>query len=85
MPTLIGDSGNTVGFLDAPGLSPDQLRAAITEALRSLMAESILTVYNDHPSRDAAIEDLCRGEGLELVDTIRHPAGGTTFTLRKRQ
>ena len=84
-PTLVGDAGNMVGFLDAPSLGPDQLRTAITEALRSLAPGSVLTVYNDHPTSDAAVDDLCRDEDLTLVDTIRHPAGGTTFTLRKQQ
>jgi TusA-related sulfurtransferase len=83
-PTLIGDSGETVGFLDAPGLGPDQLRTAIAEALQSLAAGSVLTVYNDHPSSDATVADLCQGEGLALVNTIRHSAGGTTFALRKQ-
>jgi hypothetical protein len=84
-PTLIGDSGDTVGFLDAPGLGPERLSAAIAAAVENLEVESVLTVYNDHPSGRSAVEKLCRHEGLALVATIGHPRGGTTFTLRKQR
>jgi hypothetical protein len=79
---VIGDASNAVGFLDAPGLDRDALTTAINAAADALAAGSVLTVYNDHPTGHLAIEALCHQAGLDLVATIGHPTGGTTFTLR---
>lgn len=81
--TFVGEPSNTVGFLDAPGLDGTQLAAAVDEALATLDARSILTVYNDRPGAPDAIADVCERQGVELVTTIDHEAGGSTFTLRR--
>jgi len=81
--TFVGEPSNTVGFLDAPGLDRAQLAIAVDEALASLDAGSVLTVYNDRPGAQDAIADVCGRQGVELVTTIGHEAGGSTFTLRR--
>lgn len=81
-PTLIGDTSNAVGFLNAPGLDPDALTTAIHAAADVLAAGAILTVFNDHPTGTLAVDELCEHGELTLIATIGHPTGGTTFTLR---
>jgi hypothetical protein len=81
---LIAASTDNVGFLDAPNLAPAALSVAIRKAFSALSTEAVLTVYNDHPGGSDAVDELCQESEVDLVGVIRHPKGGTTFTLRER-
>lgn len=72
-----------VGFLDAPGLDVDELLTAILDALDHLAPGAVVTAYSVHAGVDA-FADACGRSRLELIATIPHADGGTTFSLRQR-
>ena len=80
--TLISDAARAVGFLDAPALDVDELATAVGEAFRELAVQAVLTVYSGRVTSEA-FSLLCGQRGLDLIATIDHENGGTTFTLRR--
>ena len=79
---LVADATREVGFLDAPTLDAEELAEAIGAALGTLAVQAVLTVYSSRvPAPVFAL--LCGDRGLDLLATIEHEGGGTTFTLRR--
>lgn len=80
-PAVVTDATNDVGFLDTVGLDPATVEVAIDRAFRSLAAGAVLAV---HGMPTAELDALCGRGRLELITTIRHSSGGTTYTVRER-
>ena len=81
LPDVVTDATNDVGFLDTIGLDLSRIEAAIERAFRSLAAGAVLTVHAMHT---AELDAICGRGSLELITTIRHSSGGTTYTIRQR-
>ena len=58
-PTLVGDSGDAVAFLDAPGLGAQELLDAVDGVLASMSDGAILTVFTDDPTAPHIAADWC--------------------------
>lgn len=82
-PEVVTDSTNDVGFLDVADLDPATLAVAIHDAFRSLTVGAVLAVYCVRVTA-AELDEFCGRGDLELITAIRHAAGGTTYTIRKR-
>jgi TusA-related sulfurtransferase len=82
-PVLVGNTGDGVGFLDAPGVDAGALFATIDEVLADMPAEAILTVFTDDPSCPEVAAAWCAVRGVELLAIIRHEHVGTTLTFRR--
>jgi len=82
-PTLVGNTGDGVGFLDAPGVNAGALLATVDDVLADMPAEAILTVYTDDPACPEVAAAWCAGRGIELLAIIRHEHEGTTLTFRQ--
>lgn len=81
LPDVVTDATNDVGFLDTVGLDPSTIEAAIDRAFRSLAVGAVLTV---HGVDTAELDVICGRDSVELITTIRHWSGGTTYTIRRR-
>ena len=82
-PILVGNTGDGVGFLDAPGVNAGALFATIDDVLADMPAEAILTVFTDDPACPEVAAAWCAGRGIELLAIIRHEHEGTTLTFRQ--
>jgi TusA-related sulfurtransferase len=82
-PILVGNSCDSVGFLDALGVDAEALFDAIDCVLAGMSDGAILTVYTDDPAAAAAAGEWCAGHGVELLAIIRHGHHGTTLTVRR--
>jgi TusA-related sulfurtransferase len=82
-PILVGNIGDGVGFLDAPGVDAGALFATVDEVLADMPAEAILTVFTDDPACPEVAGTWCAGRGVELLAIIRHDHEGTTLTFRQ--
>ena len=59
-PTLVGDSGDAVAFLDAPGLDArGPARHGRHVFWRAWPTEAILTVFTDDPTAPHIVADWC--------------------------
>jgi hypothetical protein len=76
----VADPSRLVGFLDAPDTGVEALAQAVRDAFGVLGAGAVVTVFSDRLT-SADVATLCRRCAVELLATIAHPAGGTTFTL----
>jgi len=81
-PILVGNTGDAVGFLDAPGVDVGALFDTIDDVLADMPAEAILTVYSDDPTCPEIVAEWCAERGVELLAIIRHEHEGTTLTFR---
>jgi TusA-related sulfurtransferase len=82
--TLVGDSGDAVAFLDAPGLGAQELLDAIEAVLATMSDGAILTVFTDDPTALHVVEDWVSGRAVDLLAIIPHGDGtGTTLTFRR--
>jgi len=79
---LVGNTGDGVGFLDAPGVDAVALFDIIEDVLADMPAEAILTVYSDDPTCPEVAAAWCAGRGVELLAILRHDHEGTTLTFR---
>lgn len=79
---LVGNTGDGVGFLDAPGVSAGALFATIDDVLADMPAEAILTVFTDDPACPEVAAAWCAGRGVELLAILCHDHEGTTLTFR---
>lgn len=84
LPEVVTDATNDVGFLDVAGLEPATLAVVIHDAFRSLAVGAVLAVYCVRGSA-TEFDELCGRGDLDLISTIRHAAGGTTYTIRERR
>jgi TusA-related sulfurtransferase len=82
-PTLVGNTGDGVGFLDAPGVDAGALFATVDDVLADMPAEAILTVFTDDPAGPEVAAEWCAERGVELLAIIRHKHEGTTLTFRR--
>ena len=82
-PTLVGEAGDGVGFLDAPGVDAGALLGTVAEVLAGMAPGAILTVYCDDPAAAATAGGWCTGHCAELLATIPHEDAGTTLTFRR--
>ena len=85
-PTLVGDGGDAVAFLDAPGLGPLELLDTVAGVLASMSEGSILTVFTDDPTAPHTAPAWCTSRPVELLAVI--PLGdrtGTTLTFRRAE
>ena len=83
-PEVVTDATNDVGFLDVADLDPPTLAVAIHDAFRSLTVGAVLAVYCVQATA-TEFDELCELSELDLISTIRHAAGGTTYTIRERR
>jgi TusA-related sulfurtransferase len=84
--TLIGDSGNAVAFLDAPGLGAQELLGAVDSVLESMCDGAILTVFTDDPTAPQMAADWSAGRRVELLAVIPHSdPDGTSLTFRRAE
>ena len=82
--TLVGDSGDAVAFLDAPGLGAQELLDAVDRVLATMTDGAILTVFTDDPTALDMVEDWVSGRAVELLAVIPHgDRPGTTLTFRR--
>ena len=82
--TLVGDSGDTVAFLDAPGLGVKDLLDAVDGVLVTMSDGAILTVFTDDPTALHMVEDWVSDRAVELLAVIPHgDRTGTTLTFRR--
>jgi TusA-related sulfurtransferase len=81
-PTLLGGTGDAVGFLDAPGVDAGTVLRTVAEVLAGMPTGGVLTVYTDDPTTAAAAGEWCTGRRAELMAIIRHQDHGTTLTFR---
>jgi TusA-related sulfurtransferase len=79
---LVGNTGDGVGFLDAPGVNAGALFATIDDVFADMPAEAILTVFTDDPACPEVAAAWCAGRGVELLAILRHDHEGTTLTFR---
>jgi TusA-related sulfurtransferase len=81
-PSLVGATGDAVGFLDAPGLDAAAVLDTVDGVLAGMPDGAILTVYTDDPATPAAAGDWCAGRSVELLAVIPDEHHGTTLTFR---
>ena len=81
-PILVGNTGDGIGFLDAPGVDAGALFDTVDDVLADMPAEAILTVFTDDPAGPEVAAEWCAGRGVELLAIIRHEHEGTTLTFR---
>jgi TusA-related sulfurtransferase len=84
-PTLIGDRGDAVAFLDAPGLDAQELLDTVAGVLASMSDGAILSVFTDDPTAPHTALAWCTS-CVELLAVI--PLGdrtGTTLTFRRAE
>jgi TusA-related sulfurtransferase len=85
-PTLVGDCGDAVAFLDAPGLSTQELLAAVVRVLASMPDGAILTVFTDDPTAPHMAADWSAGRRVEVLAVIPHSdRDGTSLTFRRAE
>jgi TusA-related sulfurtransferase len=85
-PTLVGDRGDAVAFLDAPGLSTQELLDTVAGVLASMSDGAILTVFTDDPTASHTAPNWCTGRRVELLAVIPHnDRTGTTLTFRQAE
>jgi len=85
-PTLVGDSGDAIAFLDAPGLSAQELLDTVAGVLASMTDGSILTVFTDDPTAPHNGPAWCTSRPVELLAVIPHSdRTGTTLTFRRAE
>jgi TusA-related sulfurtransferase len=85
-PTLVGDGGDAVAFLDAPGLGAQELLAAVVRVLASMSDGAILTVFTDDPTAPHMAADWSAGRRIELLAVIPHSdRDGTSLTFRRAE
>jgi TusA-related sulfurtransferase len=85
-PTLVGDSGDAVAFLDAPGLSAQELRDAVDGVLARMSDGAILTVFTDDRTAPHTAPAWCTSRHVELLAVIPHTDWtGTTLTFRRAE
>jgi TusA-related sulfurtransferase len=85
-PTLVGDCGDAVAFLDGPGLDAQQLLAAIDSVLLRMCDGAILTVFTDDPTAPQIAADWCAGRRVELLAVIPHSdRNGASLTFRRAE
>ena len=85
-PTLVGDSGDAVAFLDAPVLGAHQLLDAVDSVLASMSDGAILTVFTDDPTAPHMAADWSAGRRVELLAVIPHSdRDGTSLTFRRAE
>jgi TusA-related sulfurtransferase len=85
-PTLVGDCGDAVAFLDAPGLSAQELLAAVVRVLASMSDGAILTVFTDDPTAPHMAADWSAGRRVEVLAVIPHSdRDGTSLTFRRAE
>jgi len=85
-PTLVGDRGDAVAFLDAPGLDAQELLDTVAGVLASMSDGAILTVFTDDPTAPHTAPAWCTSRHVELLAVI--PLGdrtGTTLTFRQAE
>jgi TusA-related sulfurtransferase len=82
-PILVGNTGDGVAFLDAPGVDAGALLDTVDDVLADMPAEAILTVFTDDPAGPEVAAEWCAGRGVELLAIIRHEHEGTTLTFRQ--
>jgi TusA-related sulfurtransferase len=85
-PTLVGDRGDAVAFLDAPGLDAQELLDTVAGVLASMSDGAILTVFTDDPTAPHTAPAWCTSRHIELLAVI--PLGhrtGTTLTFRQAE
>jgi len=83
-PTLVGDSGEAVAFLDAPGLGAQELLDAVDGVLAKMSDGAILTVFTDDPAAPHMAADWSAGRDVELLAVIPHgDRTGTTLTFQR--
>jgi hypothetical protein len=84
-PRLVGDGGDAVAFLDAPGLGGQELLDAVAGVLASMSDGAILTVFTDDPTAPHTAPGWCTS-CVELLAVI--PLGdrtGATLTFRRAE
>ena len=85
-PTLVGERGDAVAFLDAPGLGATDLLETVDRVLEGMSAGAILTVFTDDPTAPHVAADWSADRGVELLAVIPHgDRTGTTLTLRRSE
>jgi TusA-related sulfurtransferase len=85
-PTLVGDRGDAVAFLDAPGLSAQELLDAVDGVLTSMCDGAVLTVFTDDPTAPHSAAHWSAGRDVELLAVIPHgDRTGTTLTFRRAE
>jgi len=85
-PTLVGDNGDAVAFLDAPGLGAQEVLDAVDSVLASMSDGAILTVFTDDPTAPQVAADWCAGRRVELLAVIPHSdRDGTSLTFRRAE
>ena len=85
-PTLVGDRGDAVAFLDAPGLDAQELLDTVAGVLASMSDGAILTVFTDDPTAPQVAADWCAGRRVELLAVIPHSdRDGTSLTFRRAE
>ena len=85
-PTLVGDCGDAIAFLDAPGVGAQELLAAIVRVLTSMCDGAILTVFTDDPTAPQIAADWSAGRRVELLAVIPHrDRDGTSLTFRRAE
>ena len=84
LPTLVGGSGDSVAFLDAPGLAARALLDTVAGVLAGMSDGAILTVFTDDPSAPHTAADWAARRDVELLAVIPHgDRTGTTLTFRR--
>lgn len=79
-PVVVGRGD--VAFLDAPGLTADELFATIRRVLAGMPAGAILTVYTDDPAVATEAPGHCTRGDLILLAAITHDGrDGTTLAV----
>jgi hypothetical protein len=82
LPHVVTDATNDVGFLDVADLDPSAVAAAIEQAFPALTVGAVLSVYCERTT-PTELDEICGRGALELITTIRHSTGGTTYTIRR--
>jgi TusA-related sulfurtransferase len=85
-PTLVGGSGDSVAFLDAPGLGARELLGAVESVLASMADGAILTVFTDDPTAPQLAAEWSNDRRIEIVAVIPHTdLDGTSLTFRRAE
>ena len=83
---LVGDGGDAVAFLDAPGLDAQELLDTVAGVLASMSDGAILTVFTDDPTAPHTAPAWCTSRHVELLAVIPHSDRiGTTLTFRRAE
>ena len=81
MPGFIRNDSHTVGFLDLPELTADQVMDAVLHGFSHLNADAVLTTFCNNAD-GAILTKLAEAQGVQLVHSVSHDAG-TTFILKR--